>query len=145
MSLSMSRSEREAFLEGVHIAVVSVQEPGRGPLTAPIWYHYEPGADVYMVLGKDSRKANLLHASGRMSLCVQEEAPPYRYVSIEGPVTLGTPDYNRDTRDMAHRYLGREAGDAYLAGTGGGEGNLLARLTPERWLTVDYGKMGRPE
>ena len=42
MKLSMTRAEREAFLAGVHVGVLSIPEPGRGPLAAPIWYGYEP-------------------------------------------------------------------------------------------------------
>jgi hypothetical protein len=36
MSLQMSKPEREAFLAGVHVGVISIAEPGRGPLSAPI-------------------------------------------------------------------------------------------------------------
>ena len=42
---------------------------------------------------------------------------------------------------LAHRYLGRELGDRYLAdSSGGGDESIVVRLRPERWLTVDYGK-----
>jgi nitroimidazol reductase NimA-like FMN-containing flavoprotein (pyridoxamine 5'-phosphate oxidase superfamily) len=36
--LSMSAEQREAFLSEVHVAVLAVDEPGRGPLALPIWY-----------------------------------------------------------------------------------------------------------
>jgi nitroimidazol reductase NimA-like FMN-containing flavoprotein (pyridoxamine 5'-phosphate oxidase superfamily) len=138
----MTREEREAFLAGVHVGVVSIAEPGRGPLTAPVWYAYEDG-EVLFVIDKASRKANLLSDGTRISLCAQTETAPYRYVSVEGPVKLDEPDYDRHLRAMAHRYLGPELGDGYLASTGGQAatgGQQLVRLTPERWLTVDYGK-----
>jgi hypothetical protein len=96
MSLSMSRAEREAFLAETRVAVVSVAEEGRGPLTVPVWHIYEPGAQVRFVTGGLSRKAHLIRKAPRLSLCVQTETPPYRYVSVEGPVTLGVPDYERD-------------------------------------------------
>jgi hypothetical protein len=42
---------------------------------------------------------------------------------------------------LAHRYLGRELGDRYLAGSSEGrDGSIVVRLRPERWLSVDYGK-----
>jgi hypothetical protein len=107
-----------------------------------VWYVYE-GGEVVFVIEKESRKAKLLAEGARISLCAQTEAPPYRYVSVEGPVQLGEPDYERHVRAMAHRYLGRELGDGYLAATGGPDataGQRLVRLTPERWLSVDYGK-----
>ena len=60
MSLAMSRAEREAFLAETHVAVVSVAQPGRGPLAVPVWYRYEPGGDVRFVTGGRSKKAELI-------------------------------------------------------------------------------------
>jgi hypothetical protein len=37
MSLAMTKQEREAFLAEVHVGVISIPEPGRGPLTVPVW------------------------------------------------------------------------------------------------------------
>jgi PPOX class probable F420-dependent enzyme len=139
MSLAMKRAEREAFLAETRVAVVSIQAAGRGPLTVPVWHDYEPGGEVRFVTGGASEKARLLRAAGRMSLCVQEETPPYRYVSVEGPVTIARPDYERDIRRTALRYLGPEMGEMYLQATAGErEGSILVRLRPERWLSVDY-------
>ncbi|OFV91435.1 MAG: hypothetical protein A3J75_02930 [Acidobacteria bacterium RBG_16_68_9] len=140
----MSKAEREAFLAETHVAVISVADPGRGPLTIPIWYAFEPGGDVRFVTGGASRKAALIRAAGRLSLCAQTEVAPYRYVSVEGPVTVGTPDFERDIRQMARRYLGAEMGEMYLQMTADERAraaNVLVRLKPERWLSVDYGKM----
>ena len=145
MSLAMSRVEREQFLAAQRVGIVSVVEPGRGPLTLPIWYAYEPGGEVRFLTGATSRKAVLIRQAGRVSLCVQNETPPYQYVSVEGPVTIAAPDYERDVRPMAYRYLGEQLGDWYLQATAEerARGTILVRLKPERWLTVDYNKMPR--
>jgi PPOX class probable F420-dependent enzyme len=141
LSLSMSREAREAFLAGVHVGVLSLAEPGRGPLAVPIWYGYEPGGELWVLTGRDSRKGRLLAASPRVSLCVQTETPPYRYVSVEGPVvSVGPADRERDARPLARRYLGKELGDRYMEATAGEEDSILVRVRPERWLTVDYSK-----
>ena len=142
MSTSMTRAEREAFLAAVHVGVISIAEPGRGPLTAPIWYAYEPGGEIAVITGRDSRKGRLLASSPRISLCAQTEAPPYKYVSVEGPVTyVGPADREKLGRALAHRYLGPELGERYLAATAAdaAEG-FVVRMRPERWLTVDYAK-----
>lgn len=142
----MTKPEREAFLAETHVAVISVADGTRGPLTIPVWYAYVPGRDVRFVTGGGSRKAKLIRQAGRIGLCVQTESPPYKYVSIEGAVVVGEPiDFERDVREMAHRYLGREMGEAYLQMTADEReqgSNVLIRLTPERWFSVDYSKMG---
>jgi len=144
MSLAMTRSEREAFLAGVHVGVLSIAEEGRGPLTVPIWYGYEPGGELRLVTERGSRKGRLLARVKRLSLCVQTETPPYQYVSVEGPVVaLEDADVERDVRPLARRYLGRELGDRYVEATGGTQargGSVLVRVRPERWLSVDYRK-----
>ena len=143
MSQKMTTSERDAFLADLHVGVVSISEKDRGPLTAPIWYDYEPGGELWILTGRSSRKGKLLQDVGRFSLVAQTETPPYRYVSVEGPITsIGKPDLERDERPMAHRYLGKELGDGYIESTRGeGEAdNMLVKMQPERWLTIDYSK-----
>ena len=89
MSLSMSRAEREEFLAGVHVGVLSVASAdGGGPLTVPIWYTYQPGGTVNVSTGRSTRKARAIMAAGRFSLCVQDERPPYKYVAVEGPAVI---------------------------------------------------------
>ena len=147
MSTAMTRQEREAFLADVRIAVISIPEEGRGPLTVPIWYAYDPGGEVRIWTGGTTRKARLLGQGARFSLCVQDEAPPYRYVSVEGPVIAIEPaDLERDVRPLAHRYLGREAGDRFIEelGSSAGEGDILIRMRPDRWIAEDYSKETSP-
>jgi len=141
MSLAMTRSEREGFLAGLHVGMLCVNEENRGPLAVPVWYRYEPGGDIFIVTGDSSRKARSLQAGTRATFAVQSEAPPYKYATIEGPVTLGKPDFERDIRAVAIRYLGPAGGEAYLKSTGAtGAGSVLIRIKADHWLTVDYGK-----
>src|SRR5437867_10614716 len=141
MALTMTKEEREAFLADVHVAVISVAEDGHGPLVVPIWYSYEPGGEVRIITGRTSRKGQLLERAGRLSLCVQTETLPYKYVSVEGPiVAVEAADLERDRRPLARRYLGTELGDSYIESTRDVVGNVLVRMRPERWLTVDYSK-----
>ena len=143
MSLAMSREQRETFLAATRIGIVSIAEPERGPVTVPVWYRYDPGGSLRFTTGKSSHKAKVLGGVSRISLCVQTEAPPYSYVSVEGPATTGPSRYE-DVEEMALRYLGPEMGAAYLQMTHPDrnvDGNIEVVLTPERWWSVDYGKM----
>ena len=140
MSATMTREEREQFLAGVHVAVLSVaSEHGGGPLAVPVWYSYQPGGPVSVITGDSTRKAAAIREAGRFSLCAQDERPPYKYVTVEGPVTIE--EARHDERvDLARRYLGLEGGDAYVSAVPTG-GQIVFRMTPERWLTVDYSKV----
>jgi len=145
VSLRMNKAEREAFLAATHIAVVSVARPGRGPLALPVWYRYIPGGSVRFVTDADSLKARLIREAGRISLCVQNETPPYQYVSVEGAASVSDDvDYENDIRRVALRYLGDEIGELYLAGQSGDAAarrSVLVTLTPEKWTSEDYNKL----
>ena len=138
--LAMTKRERESYLAELHVGVISIERAGRAPLAVPIWYDYDPAIGVWVITGKDSEKGRALAAAGRFALCAQSEAPPpYRYVSVEGPVaSVRLADLERDRRPMARRYFGRELGDRYVANEG--EGSFVYTMRPERWRTVDYAK-----
>jgi nitroimidazol reductase NimA-like FMN-containing flavoprotein (pyridoxamine 5'-phosphate oxidase superfamily) len=144
MTFAMTGQEREQFLAELHVGIISIAEDGRGPLTVPVWYAYQPGGELRVLTASASRKGRLLERARRFSLCAQTETPPYRYVSVEGPVVaIAAADVERDLRPLARRYLGAEAGDAYIATTRDQHADdVLIRMRPERWLTADFGKAG---
>jgi nitroimidazol reductase NimA-like FMN-containing flavoprotein (pyridoxamine 5'-phosphate oxidase superfamily) len=147
MRLAMSAQEREQFLAGLHVGVLCVAVNGdgeasgrRAPLAVPVWYAYQPGGRVSVITGRNSRKGRAIIAAGRMSLCVQDEKPPYQYVSVEGPVEMEELD-PAERLAIARRYLGTEGGDRYVASSVDPDGDsAMFRMTPEHWLSVDYGK-----
>jgi nitroimidazol reductase NimA-like FMN-containing flavoprotein (pyridoxamine 5'-phosphate oxidase superfamily) len=134
---NMSRAEAEEYLGELHVGVFAVAD-GRGSLAIPVWYSYEPGGVITISTGRRTRKARLAAAAGRISLCVQDERPPYKYVSVEGPVVIE--DISPAERlALARRYLGTEGGDQFIATSPQAEGGEIAiRLTPEHWLSADF-------
>lgn len=140
MSVRMSREEREAFLAELHVGIVGISSPNRGPVLVPVWYSYEPGGEIAFVTDKDSQKTALLRAEGRFTLCVQNEESPYQYVSVEGSiVSIKDTEDDSDLRRMARRYLGKTEGDAYVEEIDKIE-EVLVRMLPDKWSTADYGK-----
>ena len=142
----MTPAERERYLADVHVGVIAVERPERAPLAVPIWYVYEPGGELWFLTAKASAKGDLLKPEKRISLCVQTETRPYKYVSIEGPITkVGTATTDDHLLPLAQRYRGEEDGRAYAENlredleTGS---RMLVHMAPERWLTLDNSKNG---
>jgi hypothetical protein len=150
----MSDAERDTFLLEVRLGNFSVSRVGKGPLLAPIWYCYTPGGTVDMCMGATSAKVHRVRAEGRATLSVVDagSAGLYRYVAVEGPVTL-TP-LGEGTRDailqMSTRYLGAKGGERYTDNfmknlvdedlmVGHGTTEMLASIQPALWHTEILG------
>ncbi|MFI9822883.1 pyridoxamine 5'-phosphate oxidase family protein [Streptomyces sp. NPDC052013] len=141
--MALTREEREKFLAEPHIAAFSVDAgPGRAPLTVPIWYQYEPGGDVWIMTGLDSRKNQLISAAGRFTLMVDRLEPTIRYVSVEGPVVETSPATLEQLWEISARYLPPEKVDGYVdfAWKNHGE-QVVLRMRPEHWVSSDLGQV----
>jgi PPOX class probable F420-dependent enzyme len=139
MSFAMSVTEREEFLAGVHVGVLSAAAGTAGQtLAVPVWYSYQPGGLLIVLTGRQSRKAAAIRAAGRFSLCAQDDHLPYRYVSVEGPVVSEEELDPAERLAMARRYLGAEGGDRYVSDNPDPERhNVAFRMRPEHWLSQD--------
>lgn len=137
----LSSRDREAFLAEPRIAALSVAAgPDRAPFTVPIWYHYQPGGEAWIVTEAGSRKVRLIREAGRFGLMVQRTLPTSRYVSVEGPVTRIVPGTDEQLREMTERYLPPDMVPAYLEFAQKELGEQVAiYLRPQRWLTADMG------
>lgn len=139
----MTTEEKQRFMADLHVGVLGIARHGIGPLTVPVWYDYDPGGELWFITGRDSKKGRLLAEGVRISLCAQTEDPPYKYVSVEGPV-VSVSEPAQEALPMAIRYLGDEMGRTYHAQMADGPANVVVRMRPEQWLAVDYGKVDSP-
>ncbi|WP_378740512.1 pyridoxamine 5'-phosphate oxidase family protein [Nocardia brasiliensis] len=139
MPKPFTEAERQEFLAGKHIAVLSVAATdGRPPATVPIWYDYTPGGDIRINTGAERRKARLIREAGVVTLTVQREELPYQYVIVEGTVIDATTPSPREVREaIAIRYLGPEDGRAF-ADRMDGTKSVLFTIRPDRWITQNY-------
>jgi nitroimidazol reductase NimA-like FMN-containing flavoprotein (pyridoxamine 5'-phosphate oxidase superfamily) len=135
---AMGRAERERFLAEPHVGALSVARPDAPPLSVPVWYRYEPGGEVVVQTGPESLKFRLLDAAREFSLLVQTETPPYRYVSVAGPIVAIEPETSQPDREsMARRYFDGEALAGYLKSIEDSR-IVTLRMRPERWNSTDY-------
>lgn len=133
----MSNEERERFLADLHVGVIAVERPDRAPLAVPIWYTYEPGGEVTISTTAGTLKDRLIRAAGRFTITAQDEHPPYKYVTADGDVTFNGPADEAESRTIAIRYLGEEAGNAF-ADENHSASTIVIRMRPQKWLSVDY-------
>jgi PPOX class probable F420-dependent enzyme len=139
MPKPFTEAERQQFLAGTHVAVLSVAATGgRPPASVPIWYDYTPGGDILVNTGAGSRKAKLIERAGAVTLVAQREDLPYQYVVVEGTVVQATTPAPQEPREaIAVRYLGKEGGRAFAANMDGAS-SVLFTIRPDRWLTADF-------
>ncbi len=145
MPRRMTERERQEFLAGPHVAVLSVADDGgRLPHATPVWYAYEPGGTVTFFTGtqgRRSRKAGLVERAGAVSLTVQKEAFPYGYVTIAGPVIgADRPPSAEQALAVARRYIPEEQARGFVKAeleNPSGE-FVLFTIRPDRWLTFDF-------
>ncbi|WP_378742403.1 pyridoxamine 5'-phosphate oxidase family protein [Nocardia brasiliensis] len=138
--MALTLNERQEFLAQPHVAAFSVAgASGRGPLTVPIWYQYQPGAEPWVLTGAESQKMRAIKEAGRFTLMVHRTEPTVRYVTVEGPVSRVEPMTDELHLELVHRYLSGDAAEAYLKQAAGFGAQVVVYLRPEHWLSADLG------
>jgi nitroimidazol reductase NimA-like FMN-containing flavoprotein (pyridoxamine 5'-phosphate oxidase superfamily) len=142
----LTERERQEFLAEPHVAVLSVSSgDNRPPHTTPVWYAYEPGGNLTFFTGTQglkSRKAGLIQRAGVLSLTVQREEFPYRYVTIEGAVAgADRPPSAEQVLAVVRRYLPEEAAQGFVKAEleHPSPEFVLFTVRPDRWLSFDFG------
>ena len=133
----MTADETRAFLlAGTRTAaLVTVRGDGR-PHVAPVWFTLD-GDDLLFNTGQDTVKGANLRRDRRVALMVDDEEPPFAFVSIEGDVSLSD---DLDTMRywatrIAARYMGDDQADAY-GKRNAVPGELLVRVRPTKIVAV---------
>ena len=138
MPARLSKRERERFLDGRHVAVlITIGEDGV-PVPSPIWYAHRDGA-LYFRTSDDSVKVRNVRRDPRVSVCVQDERPPYRAVTIYGRAEMA-PSEKWLEEELPRRYLGMVGAMGYRSASAqieqGPEVTLVVR--PERATSFDF-------
>lgn len=130
---AFAAEQLERFVAKRRVAVLGYLRSDGRPHQVPIWYTYRDGT-LLMSSVTDSPKHRALLKDPRVSLTIQDEAPPYRAVILEGVVTLSPIDPANDpTQGVAVRYFGRVAANEYHKMTAElytASGLTLIALTP---------------
>lgn len=99
-------------------AKLAVVRADGSPQVAPVWVDLDgtgPDAQVVFMTSADTVKGKAILRDGRVSLCWDDERPPFSFVTVLGTTTTSTdPDelLEWSTR-IAGRYMGPDLAEAY--------------------------------
>ncbi|WP_406301687.1 PPOX class F420-dependent oxidoreductase [Streptomyces sp. NBC_00885] len=135
MAAPMTDAEWRAFVsEGTRTAKIATTRADGRPHVAPVWFLLD-GDNLVFNTGKNSVKGRTLIRDGRVSLCVDDDRPPFSFVVIDGRAQVS--EVVPEVRDWAARIAGRYVGEdlaAQYAARNSVPGILLVRVSIEKVL-----------
>ena len=133
MSRNMTRDEWHAFVSaGTRTGKLAVVRKDGSPHVVPIWFVLD-GDDFVFTTGKTTTKGYALRRDGRAAICVDDDRPPFAFVSAAGAVRISE-DLDEMLVWATHlgaRYMGADAAEQF-GRRNAVPGELLVRLTPNR-------------
>ncbi|MEU6772583.1 PPOX class F420-dependent oxidoreductase [Streptomyces sp. NPDC046759] len=137
MAQKMTDDEWRAFVShGTRTGKLSTVRADGSPHVAPIWFLLD-GDELVFNTGRDTVKGRNLARDGRISLCVDDDRPPFHYVVLNGRARLSEnlDEVRRWATRIAARYMGEERAEEYGA-RNGVPGELLVRVAIDKVITV---------
>lgn len=129
----MSRDEWLAFLRSpVRPAMLATTRKDGRPHVVPIWYDLDDDGSLLFNTGARSVKGRSIRRDDRVALCVQDEEPPFSFVSLSGraQVIEDLGEVRRWATRIGGRYMGADRAEEFGA-RNGVAGELLVRVTPD--------------
>lgn len=113
---------------GTRTAKLAVRRADGRTHVTPVWFALD-GDDVMFSTDSGSVKAKALRRDPRVTMCVDDQEPPYSYVMLEGTVTISEDlgELRRWATIIGGRYMGADRAEEFGA-RNGVPGELLVRL-----------------
>lgn len=138
MARHMSADEVRAFLmAGTRTGkLATVAADGRAQVV-PIWFLVDDDGSLLFTCGEGSAKAKAIGRDPRVTLCVDDDAPPYSFVQVQGTASV-----SRDPDELlawatriGGRYMGADRAEEF------GHRNAvvdewLVRVTPTKVIAL---------
>ena len=137
----MSKAEVARFLmQGTFTGKLATVKKDGSPHVVPIWFVVENGkgrgkaGNVILTTGDTSVKANNIQHDGRVSICIDDQKPPFSFVTIHGTAKI-YPYKQKEVLEwatkIAERYVGKKNAKTY-GDVNSGEGAVLVRIKPTK-------------
>jgi len=115
----MSREEWWEFAgAGTRTGKIAIVRADGSPHVTPIWFllnETPDGDELVFSTGRDSMKAKAFRRDPRISLAVDDQAPPYAFVQFTAEVTLheDLDEMLKWATALGGRYMGAEQAEAF--------------------------------
>ena len=115
--------------------LATVRADGR-PHVVPIWFTLRDRSLVFNT-HTSSVKAKNMRRDPRVAITVDDETPPYSFVSVEGVADLADadPDLLEIATEIGGRYMGVDRADEYGA-RNGVAGELVVRVSMDKVISA---------
>jgi PPOX class probable F420-dependent enzyme len=106
----------------------------------PIWFVLDEGKrqnkieSICFTTGFESIKAQNIQRDNRVSICVDDQTPPYSFVVVHGNAKIVPYKHNEVSKwatKIAGRYMGKKNAKSY-GERNSGEGAVLVRIKPTK-------------
>ncbi|MBL1111595.1 PPOX class F420-dependent oxidoreductase [Streptomyces sp. 110] len=137
MAQNMTKDQWQKFVtEGTRTAKLATVRADGSPHLAPVWFLLD-GDDLVFNTGQETVKGRNLARDGRLTICVDDDRPPFAFVTLRGRAELI--DDLGQVRDwatrIAARYMGEDRAEEYGA-RNGVPGELLVRVRVDKVLAL---------
>ena len=134
----MSEAEWQSFIQsGTKTGKVSTIRKDGSPHCVPVWFVFANNALTFMTWHK-SLKAQHIARDNRVSITIDSEDFPYRFVTIEGVAEIEEPtieDLYAFSRQVAQRYVPADRIDEF-ADRNAVPGEVLVHVKPTKILSA---------
>jgi PPOX class probable F420-dependent enzyme len=131
---AMTDDEVAAFLRApVRPGLLATVRADGRPHVAPVWFDVDDDGTIVFNTGAETVKGRNLLRTGEAALCVQDDRPPFSFVTVEGRVTVSEDlgEVGSWAARIGGRYMGADQADAYGA-RNGVPGELVVYLSPTK-------------
>jgi|SRR6266511_1840598 len=137
----MSKKEIRKFLmQGTYTGKLATVKKDGSPHVVPIWFvlddHNKSGGrdDIIFTTNSTSVKAKNIQRDNKVSICVDDQTPPFSFVIVYGTAKIYHYKQNelfRLATKIAQRYIGKDNAEDY-GRRNSTEGEVLVRIKPTR-------------
>jgi PPOX class probable F420-dependent enzyme len=133
----MSTKEIRKFLaQGTLTGKLATVKKDGSPHVVPIWFILDDTNDetknlnIFFMTGNMSVKARNIHINNRVSICIDDQTPPFSFVTVYGVAEIQQIDRNELLKwatKIAERYMGKDNAESYGV-RNSAEGELLVGI-----------------